>query len=74
MKCCGWYSKSQVLKTEDEKWFKLTKNKVLLEEIVCNIITCGFHFDRTIRINYEKCDEKCYDQWYLRILLNACNY
>ena len=32
----------------------------------CGIIICGLHFDKTLRINYEKYDEKkCYDRWYL---------
>ena len=37
----------------------------------CGIIICGLHFDKTLRINYEKYDEKnvmisdtCYDQCY----------
>ena len=38
------------------------------------MIICGLHFDRTLRINYEKYDKKCYDQWYLSILLNTYNY
>ena len=29
------------------------------------MIICDLHFDRILRINYEKYDEKCYDQWYL---------
>ena len=32
------------------------------------------HFDRTSRIICEKYDEKCYDQWYLSIILNMHNY
>ena len=37
------------------------------------MINCGVYFKRALRINYEKCDEK-FDQWYLSILLNICNY
>ena len=37
-------------------------------------IICGLHFDKTSRINCEKNDEKCYDQWHFNILLNVHNY
>ena len=41
----------------------------------CVTIICGLHFDRaSSRTSCEKCDEKCYDHWYLRILLNVYNY
>ena len=40
----------------------------------CDVIICGLHFERTLRISYEKCDENCYHQWYLHILLNTYNY
>ena len=41
---------------------------------VLGYIVCSLHFERTLRINYEKYDEKCYDQWYLSISLNTYNY
>ena len=34
----------------------------------CDIITCGSDFERTLRINYEKCDEKCYVIVYVQLL------
>ena len=40
----------------------------------CDVIICGLNFERTLRISYEKCDEKCYHQWYLSILLNTYSY
>ena len=40
----------------------------------CVTIICGLHFDRASRISCEKYDEKCYDPWYLSILLNVYNY
>ena len=66
-----------MLKKEDEKWFKLSKTEYCKKKIVrivlrnnwlkdfnfCDIIICGLHFDRTLRINYEKCYKKYYDQW-----------
>ena len=41
---------------------------------LCDIIIWGLHFDRILRINYEKCVEKYDDQWYLSLLLNTYNY
>ena len=26
----------------------------------CDVIICGLHFKRKLRISYEKCDENCY--------------
>ena len=46
-----------------------------LKVLFCGIITCSLHFDKTLRINYEKYDEKnvmisdtCYDQCYDSII------
>ena len=33
----------------------------------CLTIICGLHFDKTSRINSEKYDEKCYNQWYVSV-------
>ena len=35
---------------------------------------CGLLFGRTSKMKCEKYDEKCYDQWYISILLNTYNY
>ena len=37
-------------------------------------IICGFHFDKTSRIYYEKYDGKYYVQWHLSALMNVCSY
>ena len=49
------------VKKEVEKWFKLSKKMKY----------CGLHFDIILWINYEKYDEKCYDQ---SILWNTYNH
>ena len=32
-------------------------------EKFCDMITCGLHFDSTLKLNHKKCDKKCDDQW-----------
>ena len=44
-------------------WNVIKKKRWKAIEKFWVIIICGLHFDRTSRINYEKYDEKCYDQW-----------
>lgn len=36
----------------------------------CVAIISDLHFDRASRVNNEKYEEKCYDQWYVSILSN----
>ena len=51
--------------------------KIIDSELICKFcvtIICGLHFDRTSRTSCEGHDEKCYDHWYLSILLNVYNY
>ena len=33
-------------------------------------VISDLHFDRASRVNNEKYEEKCYDQWYVSILSN----
>ena len=63
-----------------QEWRNAKKNlfKMFLKTIdwkaiqkFCFAIICGLHLDRTSSINYEKYDEKCYDQWYLSLLSNT---
>ena len=51
----------------DNNWLK-GKLKIFVT------IICGVHFDRKSRMSCKKFHEKCYDQGYLRILLNVYNY
>ena len=78
MRFCGWHLDHRALKNKDQKWsivrrklFETFLKQWIEKKFKCFVaVISDLHFDRASRVNNEKYEEKCYDQWYVSILSN----